>query len=593
MSNFSLVITGIGPWGLAVLDRLIYKAKKEVNCSFKVFIIDPNISGEGVHDTQQPDYLLLNTVTGQVNSFSAETFSNKPLDGAKTFLEWVRITHDSECQPGSFLSRKLFGMYLKYVYSTLKQNLPNNITLIEKHTCAIDIQTINDEKIRISCESGDHIDANNIFICTGHGIQTKHVENKRKNVFSPYPICKFENIIRPNETVGVMGMGLTAVDVVSSLTEGLGGSFYELPDGSLQYERSGKEPIIYSFSRIGKLFSCRPEKSLDLASKYSPIFCIPSRLSDKEVLDFKKDIFPAIAAEMLAAYSMRKASILDGEHAESALREMFSKLTPEQVLESKNTLLSHVDGFDPESLLLSKSKPKVNNPVELRNMVISHLQHDVNESLKGEALSPYKHSLEMLRVVRDFIREGVNNYRLNAESHNDFFSFIAPRISSLIVGPPVSRGREWLALIKAGVLRFDLGPNPDLHCSIEHDYWVARSTVLKTQHTHQLNYLIEGFIYNNPRDEIQSPLISNMLKNGICSLHQSRNYSSIRVDNNNHPLDATGLPVSKITILGTPSEGSTYFNHYLPSPRSRAQAFKSADRALNEMFHCHVKSEYL
>ncbi|HWT19589.1 MAG TPA: hypothetical protein VN280_11795, partial [Variovorax sp.] len=57
-----------------------------------------------------------------------------------------------------------------------------------------------------------------------------------------------------------------------------------------------------------------------------------------------------------------------------------------------------------------------------------------------------------------------------------------------------------------------------------------------------------------------------------------------RTDTLGHPLDATGLPVRQLTLLGVPTEGLRYFNHYLPSPKSRSRVFDSIQSALDAMW---------
>jgi hypothetical protein len=49
---------------------------------------------------------------------------------------------------------------------------------------------------------------------------------------------------------------------------------------------------------------------------------------------------------------------------------------------------------------------------------------------------------------------------------------------------------------------------------------------------------------------------------------------SLRMAPDGRLVDATGQIVPTVHAFGIPTEGPTYFNHYLPSPRSRAGAFE-------------------
>jgi hypothetical protein len=79
-------------------------------------------------------------------------------------------------------------------------------------------------------------------------------------------------------------------------------------------------------------------------------------------------------------------------------------------------------------------------------------------------------------LVRQVIRESVNFDSLDPPSRRVFFDVIAPRISMLVVGPPIERGRQWLALMRAGLLKVDLGPSPEVHRDYARRTWRAQST---------------------------------------------------------------------------------------------------------------------
>jgi hypothetical protein len=55
------------------------------------------------------------------------------------------------------------------------------------------------------------------------------------------------------------------------------------------------------------------------------------------------------------------------------------------------------------------------------------------------------------------------------------------------------------------------------------------------------------------------------------------------VGDRGHPVDATGLSVVAVTVLGLPTEGVTYFSHYLPSPKSRAAAFERIQAIIDRL----------
>ena len=585
MHRITIAIIGAGPWGLAVLDRLISKALSEPQVGFDIALVDPSQPGPGMHNPDQASYLLLNTITGQVNSFSAKHFNDPELSGALTFLEWVQQNIDSKCSPNSFLPRKTFGEYLKFVYTILKKNLPENVKLTEYLNVTSDLQICASGKLVLTGSNDLNLSTDHVFICTGHGLPVAPDAKSRENTLLPYPPEALHSQISPGMNVGLMGMGLAAVDVISALTEGLGGSFEDINNGNLQYVPSGKEPVIFTFSRTGTPFSCRPSSSLDLSTRYQPLFCHETTLATGRELDFRSDVLPQIEAEMWAAYSIRHALLTSGEQAEKQQRSVFEKLGPSDTSAYARTLHETDSYFDPVGLLLGAPKTLEHKTVAMHERIRDRLRHDVSEAEKGEAGSPFKHGIEILRVVRDFIRSAVNYQRLSPSSQIDFFTVIAPRISQLIVGPPLSRGREWLALIDAGILRLDLGANPELHRNTVDCLWRARSRCDNQSLTVRFDQLIQGYVPNAMTGAKGSTLMTNLINNGICALIGSQSFRSLRVDKVGRPIDATGLPVAGISFLGMPTEGSSYFNHYLPSPRSRAQAFEQADIAIQDMLN--------
>ena len=52
---------------------------------------------------------------------------------------------------------------------------------------------------------------------------------------------------------------------------------------------------------------------------------------------------------------------------------------------------------------------------------------------------------------------------------------------------------------------------------------------------------------------------------------------SVALDEAGHPLSATGVSQSTMSLLGVLTEGTRYFTHYVPSPRTRLRAVLDAE----------------
>ncbi|WDZ85848.1 FAD/NAD(P)-binding protein [Micromonospora cathayae] len=149
---------------------------------------------------------------------------------------------------------------------------------------------------------------------------------------SPYPLGErlTERTVPPACRVGVLGLGLTAVDLILHLTEGRGGGFAVAGAGDatglLRYVPSGREPArIVAVSPSGLFPWTRPEnqKAVDssglghAALEHRPDFLtldavatlrgtvgVPAVPTGGEVrqLDFERHLFPLVVLEMANAY---------------------------------------------------------------------------------------------------------------------------------------------------------------------------------------------------------------------------------------------------------------------------------------------------
>ncbi len=587
MTNFFAII-GAGPWGLAVLDRMVAVAARSPEVSFRATLIDPSVPGPGAHRTDQEPYLLLNTVTGQIDSFSARHFGERPLCGALPFIGWLRECRGITADPDGFLARSLFGEYLRYVYGVLLSNAPPNLLIDWERDVAVGLQLAANGRPEVTLGGDAQLEFDHVFICTGHGLPAVARKSLAasigvSHVVEPYPVETLQEAVDPGATVGIAGMGLTAVDAVATLTEGRGGRFEESEDDSLTYVPSGREPTLYVFSRTGIPFSCRPASSFDLSTIYEPLFCRPEILTERRRPHSLDTLLKLLCAEMGAAYLVRSTALTEGcQAAEDAFGRLQSLGT-----EAALHVVDRIDRqeFDPESLIQPRGSDSFSSSADFSMAFARRLEFDVREAAKGEAGSPYKYAVEMLRVVRPFIRDCVAHEALFQEERRIFFDEIAPRIAQLVVGPPIVRGRQWLALMRAGVIKVALGPAPDLHRDFSRRLWQARSTRFEQPLTTCLDVIVRGRLSHDPV-RFGGSLLHACHQDGLFAAAPHRiaggKVSIIpRTDRQGHPFDATGNLVTAVTLLGGPNEGATYFNHYLPSPKSRSRAFEQIQEAID------------
>ena len=62
-------IVGVGPRGLTILERIVANERAHKSTDIEVYLFDTNHPGVGCHDPEQSEYLLVNTVAGQITQF--------------------------------------------------------------------------------------------------------------------------------------------------------------------------------------------------------------------------------------------------------------------------------------------------------------------------------------------------------------------------------------------------------------------------------------------------------------------------------------------------------------------------------------------
>ena len=137
-----------------------------------------------------------------------------------------------------------------------------------------------------------------------------------------YPVKSYANDVGPGDRVAVEGMALTAADVITGLTVGLGGSYADAGEGRLRYIPSGREPTLYLFSRNGFPYCAKPFGAKDPVGEYVPAICTVDAIErlkgapvPKRQIDARAELLPLMFAEMELCYYTRSAELGDGPAA--------------------------------------------------------------------------------------------------------------------------------------------------------------------------------------------------------------------------------------------------------------------------------------
>ncbi|WP_179032714.1 FAD/NAD(P)-binding protein [Paenibacillus kribbensis] len=189
--EIGICIIGLGSRGLTVLERILGYAVEYKSVTVNIYTVDPLEPGVGVHFTDQPDYLLLNSVCDQLTIFPDESMiQEQPFMSGPNLYEWVHqegymIAEDGytlnkntgrEVCKNDFLPRRILGEYLHWAYKMFVTNMPNNVVYQHYKCEALDICKVDDTRERVELTNGEIIIVDGVYLTTGH-TENKHNES--------------------------------------------------------------------------------------------------------------------------------------------------------------------------------------------------------------------------------------------------------------------------------------------------------------------------------------------------------------------------------------------------------------------------------
>ncbi len=376
-------------------------------------------------------------------------------------------------------------------------------------------------------------------------------------ISTPYPLPDQVDAIPGGVTVALLGTGLTAMDVIASLTVGRGGEFG--PDG---YRPSGREPRIVLANRNGWLPCGRPatttERRAAPAAHLTADAVAELRAGTEDGrLDFARDIEPLVLREALG----RMAAATE---AETALVT--------RILRSAADDADTAEGADGKQGGTLDSYPRY---VEL---LIERAEADLRQAEAGLGVSAVKEGLEVLRDHRDGLRAAVDPPGLTDESHEYFMRRYTALVNRAVIGPQKERIREVLDLIEAGVVLPGPGPRPLL--ARDSVGWCLSSTELATPYRIYADVVVRANLEWPAADSDADPVGRSLRKWAVTG------------PGGNLVLDRDGFltPLGgdvgnrSVAVFGPPAEGASYYNHYVPSPGVWSRALTDLDRALAPLF---------
>lgn len=591
-----VAVVGLGAYGLCALERLVAAARAGTFGAARIHVVDPGVPGSGVFAVDEPDYLLLNTPCSQL-SLSPWPEDGKAGGYGLSLHEWVkrrgyrwvgdacRVTDDGrEITEHDFLPRRLLGEYLQWCYGALVAGAPASVDIVHHRTIAVDIVPAAGDRETVVLPNEQSITVDHVILASGH---TENIGHPSRFAY-PYDRLAHDATVRAGASVGVAGMGLTAVDVVAALTTGRGGSFVDRGN-RLRYVPSGREPVICLFSRGGLPYCAKPPGVSDETDDYSLVICTAEAVAalrrGGRQIDARTELLPLVLAEMQVRYYAQSAHLDQGPGVSSALRDRLAEAWARgQFDDALETLAARYGRFDPARHLLVTSDNGFASAKDYEANVYASVEADLDEAVKPDGSSPLKSAYEVLRFVRDPMRNAIEFGGLTLGSYLDFRSNIRSRITRLVAGPPALRSKQLLALMDAGVVRVPFGPDPKVGVGDGSGARIS-SRHLDTGHSEPMDAMIQGFLEDPTVHRSASPLLSRLHAAG--RLQQMRYgdtpVGSVALSEDFHPINASGEVERRISLFGALTEGVRYFTHYLPSPKSRLRAFRDAQACVDQI----------
>lgn len=561
--TYRIGIVGVGPRGTYALGRLLSPGSRIVSaCDVEVLLIEPVFLGGGaIYRLDQPDFLM-NTLADQITAFADSSVSNARNEIlGPTLGEWMKAQGIPTRE--GYPRRSDHGRYLHWAIQQMLERCPSQWRIIHVKQRVTDIETVQVGK-RVFLDSGDSLHVHHVLLTTGNlSLESRRTITEAfrgqsgtlaTRVFpQPYPAETYMDTLEEGESVGIVGLGLSFVDVVLALTVGRGGQFVEGDDGHYTYLASGKEPRLFGWSRSGLPLrgKAKNQKPSDVAHrpKFLTVEMIQNLRATFGQLNFQRHIFPLLELEMEREFANVSRKIA-----------------------ARGVLMKFPSWDD---LVKPLGSAEFHDGNEYQAAVLKVLADDVSECEKGNQTSPVKASCEILREVRDVLRSAIEFCGLDASSQNWLDTTFMSDYNSLCVGPPYFRLKELIALVHAGVLNLQLGPNPKL--ATRQGRIVVSSSALRQQTTVELDALIDARIIPE-ESELLKNLLQRRLVRRLVNDSDGDRYAlpTIEISRNGFVIGADGREDRELGALGPLAEGTLWFTQAAARPWVNSRTMRDA-----------------
>ena len=321
---------------------------------------------------------------------------------------------------------------------------------------------------------------------------------------------------------------------------------------------------------------------------YAPLIFDPDRIRSirsaqgGKQIDFWSTLLPLLSLELRAAYYKKRSElsgrpISDTDWAE--LRMRGGKGVSAWVDEMERLL-----GTFDVAAFLGACDVALDSGAAYQQSFIDLLEADLRESRLRLTHSVTKFVAEVLLHLRESFNAAVDFGGLDAASHDHFFGHFAGTVRRLAIGPQPERSAELVALIRAGVVSLEVGPDPRVKRRPNGGFEISSRNLVRPS----LRVVEQLILAQSPfptLDQSASPLLIDLAREGRVRKHRDdvRFEGGIAIDSLHHPIGRSGRPEISLFVLGPLCEGSIYYNTYVPTTVGLSRPFIEAQTVADEI----------
>ncbi|MDE3281302.1 FAD/NAD(P)-binding protein [Lacticaseibacillus parahuelsenbergensis] len=609
-----ITLIGAGPRGLLLLSRLLsWQPTRYPKRRINIVLVDPYPIGGRVWKINQDPDLIMNTAASQITLFTDQSvtdvgpfitgpdLSTWALTVAADYLDAhpeldnraILLRQAASLGPNSYASRALYGVYQQWFFDLLRAHAgQNTITYKQQTVTRLDQK---DPGFTITTDQ-ESWQTDQVVMALGNlknsltrDQKALHDYAKTHKLFYLEPGFPEEgdlSNIEPQAPVIVRGLGLSFFDLMSRLTEGRGGQFQKTADGLLAYHPSGREPHIFAGSRRGFPYRAKGHNQKGPGEEWEPQFLTPEQINAWQARGevSGQTFWEGLKHEAELIYYRLLLPQRYPDIDETAFERDF---LADPVATLGALPIAAKDRLDWDVLADPTKAHPSGQPYQ--DFLRHYLRQDAHEAMRGTKTGPLTSALEVLRDMRDPIRQFVERGLFSQDQYLDFFLRWFNSLNDFLsIGPPALRIDQLQALIGAGIVTI-LPPGMQIK-GIDGQFLLK--TPSDPKFSLQAKALLEARVPAVNAPTAQDPLVQQLLHDGYAhpyelQLNADKRFQSgaIAVDRQTQQLlDANEQPQAGLFFWGVPTEGVHWLTTASPRPLVNDVSLKTAEQIVKTIF---------